>query len=247
MVLGEVGWNSLYWSNHDQPRIVSRFGDDREHWSLSATMLATVLHLQRGTPYVYQGEELGMTNAPFAGIEDFQDVETLSHYAVAVAAGRTPADVLAGIRAMGRDNARTPMQWDGGNAAGFTAGMPWLPVNPNYTWLNAAAQYDDPHSVFNHYRKLIELRHHDAVVVDGDFTMLLEDDEHVYAFTRRLGARQLLVLGNFTGEPRPVDIARDWHGASLLLGNYADEPTAGDDAVPALRPWEARVYERRKG
>jgi oligo-1,6-glucosidase len=243
-VLGEVGWNSLYWSNHDQPRIVSRFGDDREHWALSATMLATVLHLQRGTPYVYQGEELGMTNAPFADIEEFQDVETLGHYAVAVAAGRAPAEVLAGIRAMGRDNARTPMQWNASRAAGFTAGVPWLPVNPNHTWLNAAAQYDDPHSVFNHYRKLIELRHRDAVVVDGDFTMLLEDDEHVYAFARRLGDRELLVLGNFTGQVRPVDIAREWDGASLLLGNYADPAAEGDDAVPALRPWEARVYER---
>ncbi len=189
-VLGEVGWNSLYWSNHDQPRIVSRFGDDREHWARSATMLATVLHLHRGTPYVYQGEELGMTNAPFAGVEDVHDVESLNHYAVAVAAGQHPRDVLAGIRAMGRDNARTPMQWDGGPAAGFTTGVPWLAVNPNHTWLNAAAQYDEPTSVFNYYRTLIDLRHRDDVVVDGDFTMLLPDDPYVYAFTRRRAERR---------------------------------------------------------
>ena len=243
-VLGEVGWNSLYWSNHDQPRIVSRFGDDREHWARSATMLATVLHLHRGTPYVYQGEELGMTNASFSRIEDFHDVESLNHYAVAVAAGRAPAEVLAGIKAMGRDNARTPMQWDSSPAAGFTSGTPWLPVNPNHSWLNAAAQYDDPQSVFNHYRKLIELRHRDDVVVDGDFTMLLTDDPHIYAFTRCRGDRELLVLGNFTGEWQPIDVSADWVGCRLLLANYADGPIPDGAAVPALRPWEARVYER---
>lgn len=150
--LAGTGWNSLYWNNHDQPRVVSRFGDDGPaHRVRSATMLATVLHLHRGTPYVYQGEELGMTNALFTSIGDFRDIESLNHYAEAVDGGADPARVLAGLRAMGRDNARTPMQWDASPHAGFTSGTPWIPVNPNHTEVNAAAAYDDPASVFHHY------------------------------------------------------------------------------------------------
>jgi oligo-1,6-glucosidase len=246
--LGRTGWNSLYWNNHDQPRVVSRFGDDSpEHRVRSATMLATVLHMHRGTPYVYQGEELGMTNAPFASVDDFRDIESVNHYRQAVAAGADPERVLDGLRAMGRDNARTPMQWDGAMPhAGFTTGIPWLPVNPNFSEVNAAAAVADPDSVFHHYRRLIALRHDEPAVAHGDFTMLLPDDDRVYAFTRRHGSTELLVLGNFSGQPvrpdLPADLATEWEGAELVLGNV---PTAGPLRIPPeLVPWEARVHRR---
>src|SRR5215210_7668936 len=214
--LAEVGWNSLYWNNHDQPRVVSRFGDDGPaHRVRSAKMLATVLHLHRGTPYVYQGEELGMTNARFDRIESFRDIESLNHHAEAVANGDDPDALLAGLRAMGRDNARTPMQWDASEHAGFTTGAPWIPVNPNHTEINAEAARADPDSVFHHYRRLIELRHAEPVVAHGDFAMLLPDDERVYAFTRRLGDVELLVLGNFSGEEVAAEVpeAERWRAA----------------------------------
>jgi oligo-1,6-glucosidase len=234
--LAEVGWNSLYWGNHDQPRAVSRFADDGEHRVRAAKMLATVLHMHRGTPYVYQGEELGMTNAPFAGVEDLRDIESLNHYAEAVAAGEDPEHVLASLRAMGRDNARTPMQWDGSPHAGFTTGTPWLGVNPNHVEINAEAARADPGSVFHHYRRLIELRHTLPVVAHGDFTMRMAHDERVYAFTRRLGDVELLVLGNFSGDPvvAKVPEAERWRAAELLVGEPGDDPLA-------LRPWEGRV------
>jgi oligo-1,6-glucosidase len=236
--LEERGWNSLYWNNHDQPRIVSRFGDDSpEHRVRSAKMLGTILHLHRGTPYVYQGEELGMTNTRFDEIGAFRDIESLNHYAEATAAGDDPDAVLAALRTVSRDNARTPMQWDDGPNAGFTTGEPWIPVNPNYPTINAAEAVEDEDSVFHHYRRLIALRHTEPVVAHGDFTMLLPDDEQVYAFTRRLGDDELLVLGNFSGEEAPV--ALDDPGGKLVLGNYED---AGEPGV--LRPWEARILRR---
>ncbi|WP_100351185.1 alpha-glucosidase [Luteimicrobium subarcticum] len=259
--LAAVGWNALYWDNHDQPRAVSRFGDDGEHWRESATALATVLHLHRGTPYVYQGEELGMTNVPYASIDDAQDVESLNAYAEAVAGeapgGLTPERVLDGIRAMGRDNARTPVQWDGTEHAGFTTGTPWLPVAPNHTWLNAQAQYDDPRSVFHHYRRLIALRHERPVVAHGDLTMLLPDDEYLYAFERTFAGERLVVVANLSGERRraPLDVGgmrvvlgnTEHHatgtivGGGVLAGAGLDRP--GDDEEPGidLDPWEAVV------
>src|SRR3712207_246038 len=178
--LADVGWNSLYWDNHDQPRAVSRFGDDSPRYRRdSATCLATLLHVHRGTPYVYQGEELGMANAPFASLEDFRDVESLNHFAQAVARGEDPAVVLAGLRRMSRDNARTPVQWDASEHAGFTTGKPWIAVNPDSAEWNAAAQRDDPTSVFAHHRRLITLRHDDPVVALGDFTMLRSEERRV--------------------------------------------------------------------
>ena len=146
--LADTGWNSLYWSNHDQPRVVSRYGNDTKYWRESATALATVLHLHRGTPYVYQGEELGMTNVPFDDIDDFRDIESLRYYANAVGLGEDPATVLATLRRKSRDNARTPMQWTAQPAAGFTDGTPWIPVNPNHVWLNAAEQVGTAGSVY---------------------------------------------------------------------------------------------------
>jgi oligo-1,6-glucosidase len=240
--LAERGWNSLYWNNHDQPRVVSRFGDDGRWRVRSAKMLGTVLHLHRGTPYVYEGEELGMTNAPFAGIGDFRDIESLNHYAAAVAEGQRPEDVLAPMRAVSRDNARTPMQWDAAAHAGFTTGTPWIAVNPNYAEVNAQAAEADPDSVLHHYRRLIELRHTEPAIAHGDFAMRLPDDERVYAFTRRLGDVELFVLGNFSGEPAPVPEALEWATAELLLGNCP--PPASESEHGTLQPWEARVYRR---
>jgi oligo-1,6-glucosidase len=241
--LAERGWNSLYWNNHDQPRVVSRFGDDGVHRVRAAKMLGTVLHLHRGTPYVYQGEELGMTNAPLRSIDDFRDIESLNHFAAAVAAGARPEDVLAALRTMSRDNARTPMQWDASEDAGFTTGRPWIAVNPNHTEINAEAALADPDSVLHHYRRLIELRHTEPAVAHGDFTMLLGDDDRVYAFTRRLGDVELLVLGNFSGAPANVPEVVDGADAELLLGTCPPPETAG--AHRTLQAWEARVYRRR--
>jgi oligo-1,6-glucosidase len=241
--LADTGWNSLYWNNHDQPRVVSRFGDDSpRHRTRSATMLATVLHLHRGTPFVYQGEELGMANAPLRTIEGFRDIESLNHYAEALRGGAKPEDVLPGLRAMGRDNARTPMQWDATARAGFTTGIPWLPVNPDHTQVNAAAARTDPDSVYHHYRRLIELRHSEPAVVHGDFTMLLPDDERIYAFTRELGGTKLLVAGNFTGDTVTADLPEGWERAELVLGNGPSAPAAPGRLV--LGPWEARVHRR---
>jgi oligo-1,6-glucosidase len=239
--LADRGWNSLYWDNHDQPRIVSRWGDDGEHRVRSAKALATVLHLHRGTPYVYQGEELGMTNAPFTSIDDFRDIESLNHHRAAVAAGADREQVLAALRAMSRDNARTPMQWDDGPQAGFSTGTPWIAVNPNHAEINAAAAEADPDSVLHHYRALIELRHSEPAVAHGDFTMRLARHEQVYAFTRALGAVELLVLGNLSGEAATIEVPDGWAGAELVLANA---PAPEDPATPA--PWEARVYRRTR-
>jgi oligo-1,6-glucosidase len=236
--LADVGWNSLYWNNHDQPRAVSRFGDDGSQRVRSAKALATVLHLHRGTPYVYQGEELGMTNAPFASLDDFRDIESLNHYREAVAAGADPADVLANLRVASRDNARTPMQWDASEHAGFTAGTPWLAVNPNHAEINAEAARADPDSVFHHYRRLIELRHREPAVAVGDFTMLWPDDTQLYAYTRRLEDVELLVAANLSGEPAEVDLSGG-ADAELVLANCAPGPRL-------FEPWEARVYRRRR-
>lgn len=245
--LAEAGWNSLYWDNHDQPRVVSRFGDDGKHRRESAKALATLLHLHRGTPYVYQGEELGMTNAHFTRFDQYRDIESVNHVAQArTLASATDEQLLAGLAATSRDNARTPVQWDDSPQAGFTTGTPWLAVNPNHVEINAAAERADPESVFHHHRRLIELRHTEPVVALGDFTMLLPEDEQVYAYTRELDGDALLVVVNVSGEERVVDLGDAWPLAAdggwgdLVLGTHAEagEPTT-------LRPWEARVVRRR--
>ncbi len=235
--LAEVGWNSLYWDNHDQPRAVSRFGDDSPGSRRdSATCLATLLHLHRGTPYVYQGEEIGMANFPFRALEEFRDVESLNHHVQAVAHGADPGEVLAALRRMSRDNARTPVQWDASPNAGFTTGTPWIAVNPDHTEWNAAAQREDPTSVLAHHRRLIALRHEDPVVALGDFTMLLPEHDEVYAFTRSLDGDTLLVACNLSGTPQPLgDLLPEAVSAGIVLGNLPED----DPAV--LRPWEARV------
>jgi oligo-1,6-glucosidase len=235
--LADVGWNSLYWDNHDQPRAVSRYGDDSPAFRRdSATCLATLLHLHRGTPYVYQGQELGMANFPFVTVDDFRDVESVNHFGAAMVAGESPTALLAAMRRMSRDNARTPVQWDASPNAGFTTGTPWLPVNPDHVEWNAAAQRDDPWSVLAHYKRLIALRHEDPVVALGDFAMLLPEHDDVYAFTRTLDGGVLLVVCNLSRTPYPLArLLPEAAGGRLVLGNLPDE----DPEV--LRPWEARV------
>ncbi|ANF32432.1 glucohydrolase [Leifsonia xyli] len=241
--LAEVGWNSLYWNNHDQPRVVSRFGDDGEHRVVSAKALGTVLHLMRGTPYVYQGEELGMTNVPFASIDDFRDIESLNHYAEAVDILGAPSEVvLAALRRTSRDNARTPMQWTAGPNAGFTTGTPWIAANPNAREINAEAEVADDDSVFAHYRALIDLRHRSEVVARGDYTLVLPEHPQIFAYTRMLGDEALLVLANLTGDEATFDPAElpGWSDAEPVLSNLDGSAAARG----VLRPWEAVVLAR---
>jgi oligo-1,6-glucosidase len=242
--LAARGWNSLYWNNHDQPRVVSRFGDDGRYRVRSAKMLGTVLHMHRGTPYVYQGEELGMTNGDFRDIDDFRDIEAINEYNDSVALGEDPQQILASLRFMSRDNGRTPMQWDDTIHAGFSTGQPWIGVNPNYEEINAETQVLDKDSVFWHYKRLVELRRTEPVVAHGDFTMLLDDHPYVYAFTRRLDDVELLVLGNFSAEQQPVDLpdVDVWRSSEPLITNVPQEQ--GKAPSLHLAPWEARVYRR---
>jgi len=243
------GWNSLYWGNHDQPRAVSRFGDDGVHRVASAKTLATVLHLHQGTPYVYQGDELGMVNAPFAAIGDYRDIETLNYYAQAAARG--DIDLAALLRAMGkmsRDQGRTPVQWDASANAGFTTGTPWIPVNPDYVSVNAAAQVGQPGSVFEHYRKLIELRHAEPVLTDGDFELLLPDHPAIWAFLRSGPEGELLVAANFsadvTAAALPLD--PDWADAAVVLTNLPDQDPLQLPPDLKLRPWESVIWRRTR-
>lgn len=236
-------WNSLFLSNHDQPRCVSRFGNDSEQYrELSAKMLATMTHFQKGTPYVYQGEELGMTNAYMENIADYRDIESLNAYKELTTKENIPAKTVMGyIKAVGRDNARTPMQWDASDNGGFTSGTPWLQVNKNYKTINAAAQVNDPDSVFAYYKKLIALRHTNEVMVNGVYDVLIPDHPQIYAYTRTLGDKQLLVLCNDsdTNAAIPAEIQEKIHAANnIIIQNYKDT----DEST--LRPYEAVVYAR---
>ena len=238
------GWNSLYWNNHDQPRIVSRWGDDSgEHRARSATCLATLLHLHRGTPYVYQGEELGMANFPFTSTDQLRDIESVNHLREQVALGADPAQVLAEMHWVSRDNARTPVQWDAGPNAGFTTGTPWIAVNPDHVDWNAAAQRDDPDSVLSFYRRLVALRHDSDVVALGDFTMLLPQHEQVYAFTRALDGEELLVVCNVGGAEVDLraELPQALTAAGLVLSNLPGQDPRDVLDCGVLLPWEARV------
>lgn len=236
MELSGRGWNSLFWNNHDLPRIVSRWGNDGEYRVESAKMLAVLLHGMQGTPYIYQGEELGMTNALYA-IEDYRDIETRNMYRERLEKGYDAADIITSIHAKGRDNARTPMQWDASENAGFTQGIPWLRVNPNYKEINAASQLYDENSVFACYKKLIRLRKTWDVFVDGTFHMLLEDDENFFAYQRENAFRKLLVICNFFGCTLEYPLEADWENMELLIGNYDSI-----ESPEIFRPYEARMY-----
>ncbi|MFV0407678.1 MAG: glycoside hydrolase family 13 protein [Propioniciclava sp.] len=236
--LADDGWNSLYWENHDQPRVVSRFGDDDPGRRVaSAKALATVLHLHQGTPYIYQGEEIGIVNAGFSATDSYADIESLSYAAEAAATGVPEAQILAGLAAMSRDNARTPMPWGPGPGAGFTTGVPWLSFNRDVAEVNVQAELADPDGVLAHYKRLIELRHDLEIVRSGSFELLLPEDPKLWAFTRTLGAEQLVVVANMSSELTSVPVAElpELSQARLLLGG-----TGAD--VQTLAGWEARVY-----
>lgn len=230
------GWNSLFWDNHDLPRIVSRWGNDKEYREESAKMLATVLHGMEGTPYVYQGEELGMTNVRFDSIEQYQDIEIRNMYRERLEKGYAEKHIMESIYAKGRDNARTPMQWDDTENAGFTTGTPWLGVNPNYTEINARSQLHDENSVFHYYKKLIQLRKENSIFVEGDFTLLLPEDENIFAYVREYEGRKLLVFANFTNQEVFCESLELWKSGKTLIHNYKDE-TSGT----MLRPYEAFI------
>jgi oligo-1,6-glucosidase len=241
--LAARGWNSLYWCNHDQPRPVSRFGDDRAEWrERSAKALATTLHLHRGTPFVYQGEELGLRNHPFDRVDEFRDVESLNFVRSARGRGMGDAEILRRLRSKSRDNARTPMPWGPGPNAGFGTGRPWLPVHADASRDHASALRADPESVFHHYRRLIALRHELPVAALGDFTMLAAEHERLYAFRRRLGDDALLVVANWSDTELPLagSGAEPPPDAELLLDNLRSADGPSERGV--LRGWEARVY-----
>ncbi len=229
------GWNSLFLDNHDLPRIVSRWGNDGEYRAESAKMLATMIHGMQGTPYIYQGEELGMTNIKLP-IEEHEDLETINMYHERVAKGYDPEDVMRSIDARSRDNARTPMQWSDGEYAGFSAVKPWMPVNPNYLTVNAEAQQKDPQSVFHYYRRLIALRKEYPIFVEGDFGLLEAESEQLMVYTRNTDGASLLVVCNFTGEPQSFARPADFQTAECLLCNY-ETPSAD-----TLRPYEAQIF-----
>ena len=231
--LAGKGWNSLFLNNHDLPRTVSRWGNAGQYRVESAKMLATMLHGMQGTPYIYQGEELGMTNIKL-DISQYADIEIHNIYNERIAQGYSQDDVMRSIWARGRDNARTPMQWTDGKNAGFTEGKPWLPVNPNYTDINAAAALADPNSVFYHYQKLIRLRKRYPVFRDGTFTLLCPEDEKIFAYTRDNENSHLLVVCNFSGEHLPFEVPENFHGSKLLLHNYQSD-------CAGLRPYEAAM------
>ena len=243
--LGERGWNSIYLTNHDQPRAVSRFGDDGQYRVQSAKLLATFTHFQQGTPYIYEGEEIGMTNVAFPSITDYRDVETLNIFKELVEDhGLTPETALNILHAKSRDNARTPMQWDASPQAGFSsAAEPWIKVNPNYAHINVSAALADPDSIFYYYQKLIQLRKANPVMVYGRYELIMAEHPEIYAFTRALEGERLLVLLNFSGSTAlcelPAGLA--FSSAEVLIGNYPAQP--GEDARSfVMRPWEARVY-----
>ena len=243
VALADRGWNSLYWDNHDQPRAVSRFGDDDPaYWAASAKALATILHCMRGTPYVYQGEELGMVNFPFRSADEHRDVEAVNHWQRVLAEGLDQQAALIGLANAGRDNARPPVQWDASPTAGFTTGEPWLPVNPSRSWLNAAAQVGVEGSVFEHHRALIALRHAHEVIATGDFSGLLENDPEVWAYVRTLGSQRLLVVANCSRRPRGLELGDGWTGARLLLSNEPDRAERLAHGDLTLAGWESRIY-----
>ena len=234
--LNRFGWNSLFWNNHDLPRIVSRWGNDKEYRAESAKMLATLLHGMQGTPYIYQGEELGMTNVQYA-IEDYRDIEIRNMYQERLAKGYEEADIMRSIHAKGRDNARTPMQWDDTENAVFTQGIPWIKVNPNYREINAESQVNDPCSIYNYYKKLVGLRKEYDVFAEGSFQMLLQDDEDIFAYLRQGETENLLVICNFYDKTLKCPLQESWGEGTLLICNYEDRSD-----MSVLRPYEARIY-----
>ena len=241
--LQDIAWNSLYWENHDQPRSVSRFGNDSDEYrEISAKMLATCIHMMQGTPYVYQGEELGMTNCPFNTLDNFRDLESINAFHELTEQGKmTKEDMMAAIGYKGRDNARTPMQWDDSAYAGFSTTNPWIMVNPNYTKINAKDQINREDSVFKYYQKLIKLRHESELIVYGTYDLILDDDKDIYAYIRTLGDEKLIVYCNFSENTREVELPEEFVNKKVLISNYSD---AKANQKITLRPYEAIVIQK---
>jgi oligo-1,6-glucosidase len=241
--LQDIAWNSLYWENHDQPRSVSRFGNDSDEYrEISAKMLATCIHMMQGTPYVYQGEELGMTNCPFNTLDNFRDLESINAFHELTEQGKmTEEDMMAAIGYKGRDNARTPMQWDDSAYAGFSTATPWIMVNPNYTKINAKDQVNREDSVFKYYQKLIKLRHESELIVYGTYDLILDDDKDIYAYIRTLGDEKLIVYCNFSENTREVELPEEFVNKKVLISNYSD---AKANQKITLRPYEAIVIQK---
>ncbi len=239
-------WNAVFWCNHDQPRPVSRFGDEGKYWKESAKMLGTIVHCLRGTPYVYQGEEIGMTNTDFTDISQFRDVESLNYYQILQDKGLSASDALRIVQIHSRDNGRTPMQWDDSEYAGFTAAdgtEPWIGVNSNHTRVNAAEQLSDPDSIFHYYRQLIALRKELDVIAYGGITPLAEKDPCVFAYEREYDGHKLIVACNFYGRDYEWKGAPDVSGYKRVIGNYSAETTP-ENGVWKMRPYEAAVWYR---
>lgn len=234
------GWNALYVENHDIPRVVSKWGDDKQYWRESATAIAAMYFLMQGTPFIYQGQELGMTNTRFDSLADFNDIAARNRFAKLREQGMDEAQILAFLGRSGRDNSRTPMQWDDSANAGFSSAAPWFAVNANYPQINVARQREEADSVLNFYRALIRLRKQDPVWIEGRYQLQLAEHPHIYAYSRTLGTQQRLVLCNLSGEPQQVDPqampAGPWQ---WLLGNYQD-----NGEWLTLRPYEARIYQQ---
>ncbi len=238
------GWNSLFWNNHDLPRIVSRWGNDsKEYRELSAKMLATVLHMQKGTPYIYQGEEIGMTNVKFNSINDYKDIESLNMYKERIEKGYKEEDIMKSIYVKGRDNARTPMQWNDSLNGGFSDARPWIDVNPNYTEINVENNLKDKNSILNHYKKLIQIRKGNETVVYGDFELLYKEHKSIFAYIRELNGDRILVVANFYGENEEfiLDEKIRYNKSQILLSNYEDSSEKIEKM--SLRPYEAIVYK----
>ena len=243
--LNGEGWNSLFWNNHDLPRIVSRWGNDKEYRVETAKMFASILHLMQGTPYIYQGEEIGMTNVHFESLDQYNDIETLQFYRDNLKKGYTHEQMMDAIWKNGRDNARTPMQWDGSEHAGFTTGQPWLQVNPNYESINVSNALDNKDSIFYHYKKLIDLRknsEYSDTIIYGEYKLLLPDDEQIFAYIREDENYKLLLVANFSEEE--VTRAIEGEVNQVILSNY--DATDYNLSSLKLRPYETVIFELKK-
>ncbi|MEH7072722.1 alpha,alpha-phosphotrehalase [Neobacillus drentensis] len=242
------GWNALFWCNHDQPRVVSRFGDDQNYHQESAKMLATALHLLQGTPYIYQGEEFGMTNPNFNSIDEYRDVESLNIFTIKKNEGLAEQEIIEILKQKSRDNSRTPVQWNADENAGFTTGTPWIQTAGNYKDINAEKALADVNSIFYHYQKLIQLRKEYEVITAGEYQPISNLDDDVFAYLRTSGSETLLVINNFYGSEYnfvlPSQLQLEEYDSKMLLSNYEDSTTLGAEIT--LRPYESIVYYLKK-
>ena len=240
----ENGWNAVFWCNHDQPRAISRFGDDGQYWKESAKMLATVIHMFRGTPYVYQGEELGMTNPYYEDISRYRDVESINYYRILTEQGITGEEALKVLAARSRDNGRTPMQWDGSRYAGFSQGEPWIGIPENHSYINAQAEAGDSGSILNYYKRLIALRKEYKVISEGEIEFIYREHPQVLAYRRTYRGQELVVLANMKASEADLGERLELDGCRLLIGNYTGEECG--QALERLKPYECRVYMKTR-